>query len=163
MCACKQIVCIHINWGQRLCCALFRPMIASHSLLCIMFINWALNLKWHFWSLLRITTCGESPCNDRGQAWNVPLWCVEANDAHRMRFLQTKVDKCLCQASNLESVRKQFKDILVCFFLFLLSNLLLILCKCPLHPCTIPFYGKSSSIWHLDFQIKLWWIFFPFL
>ena len=61
-------------------------------------------------------TCGKSPRNDCGQAGNVPLWGVEANDAHRMRLLQPKMDKCLCQASNLESVWKQLKEILFCFF-----------------------------------------------
>ena len=50
-----------------------------------------------------------------------------------------------------KSIRKQLKYFRFCFSL---ANLLLILCKCPLHPRAIPLHGKGSSIWHLDFQMS---------
>ena len=46
---------------------------------------------------------------------------------------------------------KCWKKVKIILSSFLLTDLFLILCKCPLHPFSVPLHGKGSSIWHLWF------------
>ena len=85
------------------------------------FCTWCLHciepIRSYVFEALKNHTCGKSPRNDCGQAWYVPLWCIEANNAHGMRLLQSQMDKRLCQAPNLEKWMLEKVDIICSSFL----------------------------------------------
>ena len=108
MSTCKQVDQTHIFVGQCLYCTLFM----AHDSNTFTFVPHAsYSALFELWSLWK-NTCGKPARNDRCQTGNVPLWGIEANDAHRMRLLQSKVDKRLRQASHLDNDEFDNKSLL---------------------------------------------------